>query len=88
MQFINSAATTKRNLPFSQAVRVGDVLYLSGALGNLPGTLTLTPGGMEGQGRRARPWRYRRRAEGEVMASLCAVALPLTFRLRAPPPSK
>ncbi len=38
-------------LPFSAAVRVGDMLYLSGALGNLPGTLTLAEGGMAGQAR-------------------------------------
>ncbi len=36
-------------LPFSAAVRVGDMLYLSGALGNLPGTLKLAPGGMAGE---------------------------------------
>jgi reactive intermediate/imine deaminase len=39
------------NLPFSQAVRVGDMLYLSGQIGNIPGTLDLAPGGMEGQAR-------------------------------------
>ena len=38
-------------LPFSAAVRVGDMLYLSGALGDLPGTLTLAEGGMAGQAR-------------------------------------
>ncbi|MGA8711670.1 MAG: Rid family hydrolase [Roseiarcus sp.] len=38
-------------LPFSAAVRVGDMLYLSGALGNLPGSLTLAEGGIEGQAR-------------------------------------
>jgi len=30
---------------------VGDVLYLSGQLGNLPGKMELAPGGMEGQTR-------------------------------------
>ncbi len=39
------------NLPFSQAVRVGDMLYLSGQIGNIPGTLDLAPGGMEAQAR-------------------------------------
>jgi len=39
------------NLPFSQAIRVGDMLYLSGQIGNVPGTLDLAPGGMEGQAR-------------------------------------
>lgn len=33
-------------LPFSEAVRVGDTLYVSGQLGNAPGTLKLVPGGM------------------------------------------
>ena len=38
-------------LPFSQAVRAGDTLYVSGQLGNRPGTLILAPGGIEGQTR-------------------------------------
>ena len=33
-------------LPFSSAVRVGDVLYLSGQIGTLPGTNGLTEGGV------------------------------------------
>lgn len=32
-------------LPFSSAVRVGDMLYLSGQIGVLPGTRDLAPGG-------------------------------------------
>lgn len=40
-------------LPFSDAVRTGDLLILSGQLGNLPGTRTLAPGGMAGQARQA-----------------------------------
>jgi 2-iminobutanoate/2-iminopropanoate deaminase len=51
MEFITSPAAKAAKLPFSQAVRVGDVLYLSGALGNIPGTLELVPGGMEAQAR-------------------------------------
>lgn len=51
MEFINSAGAKALKLPFSQAVRVGDVLYLSGALGNRPGTLKLVPGGMEAETR-------------------------------------
>jgi reactive intermediate/imine deaminase len=35
-----------RSLPFSEAVRVGDLLFLSGAIGTLPGTLELAPGGI------------------------------------------
>jgi reactive intermediate/imine deaminase len=33
-------------LPFSSAVRVGDVLHLSGQIGNVPGTRDLVPGGV------------------------------------------
>ncbi len=33
-------------LPFSAAVRVGDMLYLSGQIGFLPGTRTLAAGGV------------------------------------------
>ena len=51
MQFINAAAAKAMKLPFSQAVRVGDVLYLSGQLGNLPGTLRLAAGGLEAETR-------------------------------------
>lgn len=51
MEFINSPAAKAAQLPFSQAVRVGDVLYLSGALGNKPGTLELVPGGMQAEAR-------------------------------------
>jgi len=51
MEFINSPAARAAKLPFSQAVRVGDVLYLSGALGNVPGKLELVPGGIEAETR-------------------------------------
>ena len=39
-------------LPFSEAVRVGDLLYLSGALG-IDGTGHLVPGGVEAETRQA-----------------------------------
>ena len=51
MEFIRSHGTKAAGLPFSDAVRVGDVLYLSGQLGNVPGKMELAPGGMEGQTR-------------------------------------
>jgi 2-iminobutanoate/2-iminopropanoate deaminase len=38
-------------LPFSAAVRVGDTLYLSGALGNIPGAIRLAEGGMAAEAR-------------------------------------
>ena len=51
LEFVNTAGAAAANLPFSQAVRVGDVLYLSGCLGNLPGKMELAPGGMEAEAR-------------------------------------
>lgn len=51
VQFINSAAAKSANLPFSQATRVGDVVYLSGAIGNAPGKMQLVPGGIEAESR-------------------------------------
>jgi reactive intermediate/imine deaminase len=51
MEFITSHATKAAGLPFSDAVRVDEVLYLSGQLGNVPGRLELKPGGIEAQTR-------------------------------------
>jgi reactive intermediate/imine deaminase len=51
MEFYTSAAATAAKLPFSQAVRVGDVLYLSGALGNRPGTRQVVAGGIAAETR-------------------------------------
>ena len=42
-----------RSLPFSEAVQVGDLLFLSGQIGVAPGTLTLVPGGMEAEAMQA-----------------------------------
>lgn len=50
-EFITSPLAKAANLPFSQATRVGDVLYLSGCLGNLPGKMELVKGGMETEAR-------------------------------------
>jgi len=38
-------------LPFSDAVRVGPMLYLSGKIGNTPGTSSLAEGGIAGETR-------------------------------------
>ena len=52
-EYLVSEQTKSLNLPFSDAVRVGDMLYLSGQLGNIPGTTELAPGGIEGESRQA-----------------------------------
>src|SRR2546421_237699 len=40
------SATAAPNTPLSEAVRVGNMLYLAGQLGFLPGTRNLAPGGI------------------------------------------
>lgn len=47
VQFLNSGKVLPTNLPFSEAVRVGDTLYMSGQIGVVPGTLKLVPGGVK-----------------------------------------
>lgn len=42
----NMPGTEDLGLPFSSAVQVDNTLYLSGNLGNLPGTIGLVPGGI------------------------------------------
>jgi 2-iminobutanoate/2-iminopropanoate deaminase len=49
--FYNSPAAAAAKYPFSQAVRVGDILYVSGNIGNLDGTTQLAPGGIEAESR-------------------------------------
>jgi reactive intermediate/imine deaminase len=44
---------TAVGLPFSPAVRVGNLLYLSGQIGNRPGTRELADTGIAGQTRQA-----------------------------------
>lgn len=51
IHFINSAAVKSLNVPFSQATRIGDVVYLSGAIGNVAGKMELVPGGIEAETR-------------------------------------
>ena len=48
-EYLLSEEAKSLNLPFSEAVRVGDMLYLSGQLGTLPGTTDLAGGGIEGE---------------------------------------
>jgi reactive intermediate/imine deaminase len=49
-QVINAPGTSV-GLPFSTAVRVGNLLYLSGQIGNVPGTRQLADTGIAGQTR-------------------------------------
>ena len=53
LEFLNSGKVLAGDLPFSEAVRLGDTLYLSGQVGIAPGTLTLVPGGVRAEARQA-----------------------------------
>lgn len=45
------SANPDMQLPFSDAVKVGHMLYLSGKIGNIPGTPQLAEGGIQGETR-------------------------------------
>lgn len=49
--FLNSGKVYPAGVPLSEAVRVGDTLYLSGQIGVQPGTLKLVPGGLKEEAR-------------------------------------
>jgi reactive intermediate/imine deaminase len=51
VEFLVSPDPATRELPFSEAVRVGDTIYLSGQLGVKPGTLELVAGGIRAETR-------------------------------------
>lgn len=49
VEYRTSPATTSADLPFSEAVRVGNMLYLSGKIGVTPGTRNVVPGGIKAE---------------------------------------
>ena len=51
VEWLKKPGTEELDLPFSSAVRVDNMLYLSGALGFIPGTLDLAEGGIQGETR-------------------------------------
>ena len=51
VEYLNSGKVLRTDLPFSEAVRVDDTLYLSGQIGLKPGTLTLVAGGIKDEAR-------------------------------------
>ncbi len=53
IEHLNSAEFARTGLPFSEIVRVGAMLYLSGQMGTLVGTTTLIEGGLVPQARQA-----------------------------------
>lgn len=51
VEYSNAGTPLSADMPFSAAVRVGDLLILSGQIGNLPGTTTLAAGGIKAEAR-------------------------------------
>ncbi len=49
VEYLTSESASGRDLPFSDAVRVGRMLYLSGRIGVLPDSRTPAPGGIAGE---------------------------------------
>ncbi|TQV75195.1 hypothetical protein FLL45_09660 [Aliikangiella marina] len=47
VEYFNAPGAEQRNLPFSEAVRVGDLLFLSGKIGTVPGKQGLVKGGIQ-----------------------------------------
>ena len=49
VSFLNKAKINPPGLPFSEAVRVGDILFMSGQIGIQPESRKLASGGIEGE---------------------------------------
>ena len=47
IEFLSAPGAEKLALPFSEAVRIGETLYLSGQVGTVPGTTKLVSGGIK-----------------------------------------
>jgi reactive intermediate/imine deaminase len=53
IEYLNSGKVLPTTLPFSEAVRVGHTLYLSGQIGVAPGTTKIVEGGIKAETRQA-----------------------------------
>ena len=53
LEFYDPPTLGSRKLPFSEAVRVGNLLFLAGKIGRAPGTRELAPGGIQGETQQA-----------------------------------
>lgn len=52
-KFYASPDAALKGLPFSEAVRAGDLLFVSGQIGSVPGKMALVPGGITAEAGRA-----------------------------------
>ena len=53
IEYLNSGKVLPKTLPFSEAVRVGNTLYLSGQIGIEPGTMNVVAGGIGPEAKQA-----------------------------------
>jgi 2-iminobutanoate/2-iminopropanoate deaminase len=53
IEYLNSGKVLPATLPFSEAVRVGNTLYLSGQIGIVPGSMKVIPGGIKEEAKQA-----------------------------------
>lgn len=51
VSYLTTPGQESLDLPFSEAVQIGDLMILSGQVGVLPGTLTLVEGGIQAETR-------------------------------------
>jgi 2-iminobutanoate/2-iminopropanoate deaminase len=51
VEYFKTGKIASATLPFSEAVKVNDTLYISGTIGNIPGTVKLVPGGIKEEAR-------------------------------------
>ena len=78
-EFLNSGKVLPKNLPFSEAVRHGDTLYLSGQVGIVPGSLKLAPGGIREEAKQTMEnIKTSLEAHGYTMAHLIKCTVMLT----------
>lgn len=52
-QFFTSPDPAFASFPFSEAVQLGHLLFVSGQIGNAPGAITLVPGGIATESKQA-----------------------------------
>lgn len=50
-EYLTTPEQEAMGFPFSEAVRVGNMLYLSGQIGNVPGETQVVPGGIQAETR-------------------------------------
>jgi 2-iminobutanoate/2-iminopropanoate deaminase len=51
IEFLTDSASVEAKMPFSEAVRAGNLLFLSGQVGEIPGSMQLVSGGIQAETR-------------------------------------